>query len=139
MLSAPGLGGARCARTGGRAVRCWWCWTAMPRRPIVRVINRPSRWSKRWKSRSPTCASRRRFGKKRPGAKTTLLAAALEGAALERTPALEEEPSEPREERVIDSEEEPHSTHAPPMPETPVSEAQHKRKVPWWRAFFGFE
>src|SRR5215218_7418054 len=71
--------------------------------------------------------------------KDHLLAAALEGAALERTPALEEEPSEPREERVMDSEEEPHSIHAPPMPETPVSEAQHKRKVPWWRAFFGFE
>src|SRR5215211_670121 len=63
----------------------------------------------------------------------------LLASALERPPALEEEPSEPREERVMDSEEEPHSTHAPPMPETPVSEAQHKRKVPWWRAFFGFE
>src|SRR5215210_2932747 len=63
----------------------------------------------------------------------------LLAAALERTPALEEEPSEPREERVMDSEEEPYSTHAPPMPETPVSDAQHKRKVPWWRAFFGFE
>jgi len=70
--------------------------------------------------------------------KDHLLAAALEGAALERTPALEEEPSEPREERAMDSEE-PYSTHAPPMPETPVSEAQHKRKVPWWRAFFGLE
>src|SRR5215218_344060 len=63
----------------------------------------------------------------------------LLAAALERTPALEEEPSEPREERAMDSEEEPYSTHAPPMPETPLSEAQHKRKVPWWRAFFGFE
>ena len=63
----------------------------------------------------------------------------LLAAALERTPALEEEPSEPREERAMDSEEEPYSTHAPPMPETPVSDAQHKRKVPWWRAFFGFE
>src|SRR5215207_5938756 len=61
----------------------------------------------------------------------------LLAAALERTPALEE-PSEPREERAMDSEE-PHSTHAPPMPETPVSDAQHKRKVPWWREFFGLE
>ena len=69
--------------------------------------------------------------------KDHLLAAALEAAALERTPALEE-PSEPREERVMDSEE-PYSIHAPPVPETPVLEAQHKRKVPWWRAFFGFE
>ena len=68
--------------------------------------------------------------------KDHLLAAALE-AALKRTPALEE-PSEPREERVMASEE-PYSTHAPPMPETPVSDAQHKRKVPWWRAFFGLE
>ena len=70
--------------------------------------------------------------------KDHLLAAALEAAALERIPTLGE-PSEPREERVMDSEEEPYSTHAPPMPETPVSEAQRKRKVPWWRAFFGFE
>jgi hypothetical protein len=69
--------------------------------------------------------------------KDHLLAAALEAAALERTPALEE-PSEPREERVMDSEE-PYSTHAPPMPETPISDAQHKRKVSWWRAFFGLE
>ena len=61
----------------------------------------------------------------------------LLAAALERTPALEE-PSEPREERVMDLEE-PHSTHAPPVPETLVSEAQRKRKVPWWRAFFGLE
>ena len=70
--------------------------------------------------------------------KDHLLAAALEAAALKRTPALEES-SEPREERVMGSEEEPYSTHAPPMPDTPVSEAQHKRKVPWWRAFFGLE
>ena len=69
--------------------------------------------------------------------KDHLLAAALEGATLERIPAPEES-SEPREERVMDSEE-PYSTHAPPIPETPVSEAQHKRKVPWWRAFFGLE
>src|SRR5215216_3750511 len=69
--------------------------------------------------------------------KDHLLAAALEAVALERTPGLEE-PSEPREERVIDSEE-PYSTHVPPIPETPVSDAQHKRKVPWWRAFFGLE
>src|SRR5215208_1715082 len=64
--------------------------------------------------------------------KDHLLAAALEGAALERTPALEE-PSEPREERVMDSEEEPYSTHAPPMPEHPVE------RPSWWRRFFGFE
>ena len=70
--------------------------------------------------------------------KDHLLAAALEAAALEPIPALEEAPSEPREERVMDSEE-PYCTHAPPMPETPVSEAQRKRKVPWWRAFFGLE
>ena len=33
--------------------------------------------------------------------------------------------------------EEPYSTHAPPVPETPVPEAQHKRS--WWRAFFALE
>jgi hypothetical protein len=33
--------------------------------------------------------------------------------------------------------EEPYSTHAPPVPETPVSEAQPKRS--WWRVFFGLE
>jgi len=33
--------------------------------------------------------------------------------------------------------EEPYSTHAPPTPETPVSEAQPKRS--WWRVFFGLE
>ena len=62
--------------------------------------------------------------------KDHLLAAALEAAALERTPALEE-PSEPREERVMDSEE-PYSTHAP-IPEHPVE------RPSWWRRFFGFE
>jgi len=70
--------------------------------------------------------------------KDHLLAAALEAAALERPPALEK-PSEPREERVMDSEEELYCTHRPPIPETPVSDPQHKRKVPWWRAFFGLE
>jgi hypothetical protein len=69
--------------------------------------------------------------------KDHLLAAALEAAALKRTPALEEL-SEPREERVMPSED-PYLTHAPPMPETPVSDAQDKHKVPWWRAFFGLE
>ena len=64
--------------------------------------------------------------------KDHLLAAALEGAALERTPALEEEPSEPREERVMDSEE-PYITHAPQIPEHPVE------RPSWWRRFFGFE
>lgn len=64
--------------------------------------------------------------------KDHLLAAALEAAALERTPVLEEEPSEPREERVMDSEE-PYSTHAPPIPEHPVE------RPSWWRRFFGFE
>ncbi len=64
--------------------------------------------------------------------KDHLLAAALEAAALERTSALEE-PSEPREERVMASEEEPYSTHAPPIPEHPVE------RPSWWRRFFGFE
>jgi hypothetical protein len=63
--------------------------------------------------------------------KDHLLAAALEGAALERTPVLEE-PSEPREERVMDSEE-PYSIHALPIPEHPVE------RPSWWRRFFGFE
>jgi hypothetical protein len=55
----------------------------------------------------------------------------LLAAALERTPALEE-PSEPREERVMDSEE-PYITHAPQIPEHPVE------RPSWWRRFFGFE
>ena len=54
----------------------------------------------------------------------------------QRIPALEEAPSEPGGSSVTASEE-PYSTHAPPVPETPVSDAQHKRS--WWRAFFGLE
>lgn len=50
--------------------------------------------------------------------KDHLLAAALEAAALERIPALEE-PSEPREERVMDSEEEPYVATHPPCQSTP--------------------
>ena len=64
----------------------------------------------------------------------------LLAAALERIPAIEAPPdttpSEPREAPETASEE-PYSTHAPPVPETPVSDAQHKRS--WWRAFFGLE
>jgi hypothetical protein len=60
----------------------------------------------------------------------------LLAAALERIPAIEEASPEPRESPVTASEE-PYNTHAPPMPETPVSDAQHKRS--WWRAFFGLE
>src|SRR5215210_182910 len=62
----------------------------------------------------------------------------LLAAALERIPAIEppDTPSEPRESPETASEE-PYSTHAPPVPETPVSDAQHKRS--WWRAFFGLE
>ena len=62
----------------------------------------------------------------------------LLAAALERIPAIEppDTPSEPREAPVTPSEE-PHSTHAPPTPETPLSDAQQKRS--WWRAFFGLE
>ena len=44
---------------------------------------------------------------------------------------------EPRESPVSASEE-PYNTHAPPVPETPVSDAQHKRRS-WWRALFGLE
>jgi hypothetical protein len=58
---------------------------------------------------------------------------------VQRVPELEaarEEAPEARESAQTASEE-PHSTHAPPMPETPVSEAQHKRS--WWRTFFGVE
>src|SRR5215210_14932 len=50
--------------------------------------------------------------------KDHLLAAALEAAALERLPALEE-PSEPREERVMDSEEEPYVPTHPRYQNTP--------------------
>ena|SRR5215207_756382 len=58
---------------------------------------------------------------------------------MQRIPELEaprETSQEPRENPETASEE-PYSTHAPPMPETPVSDAQHKRS--WWRAFFGLE
>ncbi len=57
----------------------------------------------------------------------------------QRIPELEppkEATQEPREGHMTASEE-PYSTHAPPVPETPVPEAQHKRS--WWRAFFGLE
>jgi len=60
----------------------------------------------------------------------------LLAAALERIPAIEEGSSETRESPETPSED-PYLTHAPPTPETPVSEAQHKRS--WWRAFFGLE
>ena len=62
----------------------------------------------------------------------------LLAAALERIPAIEppDTPSETPESPETPSEE-PYSTHAPPTPETPVSDAQHKRS--WWRAFFGLE
>ena len=53
----------------------------------------------------------------------------------QRIPELEA-PSETQESPRTASEE-PYSTHAPPVPETPVPEAQHKRS--WWRAFFGLE
>jgi len=57
----------------------------------------------------------------------------------QRIPELEparEAVSEPRENRETASEE-PHRGDAPPVPETPVPDAQHKRS--WWRAFFGLE
>ena len=64
----------------------------------------------------------------------------LLAAALERIPAIEAPPdttpSEPREAPETASEE-PYSTHAPPVPETPVPDAQPKRS--WWRQFFGLE
>jgi hypothetical protein len=62
----------------------------------------------------------------------------LLAAALERIPAIEppDTPSEPRESSETASED-PYITHAPPTPETPVSDAQLKRS--WWRAFFGLE
>src|SRR5215204_5966279 len=50
--------------------------------------------------------------------KDHLLAAALEAAALERFPALEESPSEPREGRVMVSEE-PYCIFVSLMPQTP--------------------
>jgi hypothetical protein len=56
-------------------------------------------------------------------------------ALTERIPELE--PASEASESPSSASEEPYSTHAPPMPETPVSDAQHKRS--WWRAFFGLE
>src|SRR5215217_6146435 len=53
----------------------------------------------------------------------------------QRIPELEAS-SEPRQSSEAVSED-PHLTHAPPTPETPVSDAQHKHS--WWRAFFGLE
>jgi excisionase family DNA binding protein len=53
----------------------------------------------------------------------------------QRIPELEA-PSETHESPRTPTEE-PYSTHAPPVPETPVPDAQHKRS--WWRAFFGLE
>src|SRR5215211_5898652 len=63
----------------------------------------------------------------------------LLAAALERIPAIEppDTPSETPESPETASEE-PYSTHhTPPMPGTPVSDAQRKRS--WWRAFFGLD
>jgi len=60
----------------------------------------------------------------------------LLAAALERIPAIEEAPPGPRESSETPSED-PYLTDAPPTPETPVPDAQHKRS--WWRAFFGLE
>src|SRR5215218_7620502 len=57
----------------------------------------------------------------------------LLAAALERIPAIEAPPdttpSEARESPETASEQS-YSTHAPPMPETPIADAQHKRS--WW-------
>ena len=53
----------------------------------------------------------------------------------QRIPELEA-PSETQESPRTASEE-PYSTHAPPVPEAPVPDSQHKRS--WWRAFFGLE
>ena len=54
---------------------------------------------------------------------------------MQRIPELEAPPE--KQESPSTASEEPYSTHAPPMPETPVPDAQHKR--PWWRQFFGLE
>ena len=57
----------------------------------------------------------------------------------QRIPELEaakDSTAEPRESPEPPSEE-PYSTHAPPVSETPVPDVQHKRS--WWRAFFGLE
>jgi hypothetical protein len=56
-------------------------------------------------------------------------------ALTERIPELE--PASEAPESPVSASEEPYNTHAPPVPETPVSDAQHKRS--WWRAFFGLE
>ena len=60
-------------------------------------------------------------------------------ALTERIPELEpaREPTPETREFPETASEEPYGTHAPPMPETPVSDAQHKRS--WWRAFFGLD
>jgi len=58
---------------------------------------------------------------------------------VQRVPELEaarETAPEPRESTQTASEK-PYSTHAPPVPETPVPDAQPKRS--WWRQFFGLE
>src|SRR5215208_1225213 len=57
-------------------------------------------------------------------------------ALTERIPELEppREASSEAQESPRTPSEEPYSTHAPPpVPETPVSDGQHKRS--WWRAF----
>jgi len=54
---------------------------------------------------------------------------------MQRIPELEA-PSEKQDSPTTASEE-PYMTHAPPVPETPVPDAQRKRS--WWRAFFGLE
>jgi hypothetical protein len=52
--------------------------------------------------------------------------------------ALNPPPASPEtRDSSVTASEEPYSTHAPPVPETPVPDAQHKRS--WWRAFFGLE
>jgi|SRR5215203_2004877 len=54
---------------------------------------------------------------------------------MQRIPELESPQETPKSPETAS--EEPHMTHAPPTPETPVSAAQQKRS--WWRAFFGLE
>jgi len=52
--------------------------------------------------------------------------------------ALNPPPASPEaRDSSVTASEEPYSTHAPPVPETPVPEAQQKRS--WWRAFFGLD
>ena len=63
----------------------------------------------------------------------------LLAALTQRIPELEP-PQDTASERRGSPEppsEEPYSTHAPPVSETPVPDVQHKRS--WWRAFFGLE